>query len=163
MDTPRTIRGYATYGKRRSLRLEGLDYSESHVYHITWRAYVKARNPLSEHLRTEIVRTLNDRASTLEIRVLAYCVMPDHVHVLLIPNGSASVTKFVQQVKSLTTRTYWLNGGCGKLWQRGFYDHVLRRDEDVLTTSRYIAGNPVRSGLVSDASKYPFSGPRGIP
>jgi len=162
MSAQRTPRDYATFGTRRSLRLERLDYSESHVYHITWRVHGKSRSPLSKYLRAEIVRTLNDRASALEIRVLTYCVMPDHVHVLVIPDGSASVIKYVQQVKGLTTRANWAKGGKGKLWQRGFYDHVLRRDEDVLTTSRYIVGNPVRSGLVSDPSEYPYSGPRGI-
>jgi len=44
------------------------------------------------------------------------------------------------------------------LWQKSFYDHVLRQDEDVQHTVNYILGNPVRNQMVEQARDYPYSG-----
>ena len=91
--------------------------------------------------------------------VYAYCFMPDHVHLLLAPTeGGHDPISFIQRYKSKSTRTYWETGGKGKLWQRGFYDHVLRKDEDIKKITRYILENPVRKGLVDDYRTYQFSG-----
>ena len=47
-------------------------------------------------------------------------------------------------------------------WQKDFYDHIIRANEDLGTQIRYIANNPVRKGLVSDWHDYPFTGSIGI-
>ena len=44
------------------------------------------------------------------------------------------------------------------LWQKGYYDHALRREEDVNQVAEYIVYNPVRAGLVDSPDRYPFSG-----
>ena len=44
------------------------------------------------------------------------------------------------------------------LWQESYYDHVLRDDEDIDRTVRYVLENPVRKGLVLEFDEYPFSG-----
>ncbi|HAL61782.1 MAG TPA: IS200/IS605 family transposase [Chloroflexi bacterium] len=85
--------------------------------------------------------------------------MPDHLHLLVQPPGDGTtVSRFVQELKSMTTRLYWKLGGAGKLWQRGFYDHILREDEDLTTVGEYILHNPIRKGLIESAEKYPYSG-----
>ncbi len=43
-------------------------------------------------------------------------------------------------------------------WQRSFYDHALRTDEDLVHTARYVLANPVRAGLVHDFRDYPLCG-----
>ena len=45
-----------------------------------------------------------------------------------------------------------------RLWQDGYFDRLLRREEATCEVVGYIIGNPVRAGLCSDASRYPFSG-----
>ena len=112
---------------------------------------------LPDTLRSDIARTLDDRAEALDIKLVAYCVMPDQVHILAIPHGTVSLIEYVQQ--SLTTRTYWECGGRGKLWQRGFYDHILRRDEAMQDVARYIIGNPIRAGRVTDSMECRYSSP----
>ncbi len=82
--------------------------------------------------------------------------MPDHVHALLVPHDGANIVDFVQSVKSRSSHTFSARTG-GRLWQRGFYDHILRREEDVATVARYIVENPVRAGLVDDAAAYPHA------
>jgi len=46
-------------------------------------------------------------------------------------------------------------------WQKDFYDHVLRKNEDMVAQIKYILDNPVRRGLVSSWDEYPFSGSIG--
>ena len=47
-----------------------------------------------------------------------------------------------------------------RLWQRSFYGHFLRYEENVGNVARYIWGNPVRPGIVESALAYPYCGPR---
>jgi len=48
-------------------------------------------------------------------------------------------------------------GWKGKVWQRSFCDHALRKDEDVTKVAEYIVNNPIRRGLVKDWTEYPYS------
>ncbi len=83
--------------------------------------------------------------------------MPDHLHWLMQLSEGGSLSTSVMNVKSYATRGITqLRGTSGKIWQRGFYDHALRRDEDVLATARYIIANPLRSGLVKRVRDYPL-------
>jgi putative transposase len=94
--------------------------------------------------------------------VSIYCFMPDHVHVLLggrqeSSDAWAAIALFKQRAG------VWLGRHRpGIRWQKDFYDHVIRRDEDLGAQVRYIAGNPVRKGLVKDWREYPFTGAIGI-
>ena len=92
-----------------------------------------------------------------DIAVLAYCFMPDHVHLLIHNEGKSSVIRFVKDFKQFTGYQYKKQTGI-RLWHKSYYDHVLRRGEDVAVTANCIFRNPVRAGLVTEASSYPFSG-----
>ena len=88
--------------------------------------------------------------------LLAWVLMPDHLHCLVqLDNGSLS--DFMQRLKSITAIS--LNktlGRTSKVWQSGFHDHALRRDEDLKAAARYLVANPVRAGLVRSVRNYPF-------
>jgi putative transposase len=91
-----------------------------------------------------------------------YCFMPDHVHMLLSGQNESSdtwaaVVRFKQQTG------FWLGKHRQEVrWQKDFFDHIVRRDEDLGTQVRYIAGNPVRRGLAEDWREYPFTGSVGV-
>jgi len=91
------------------------------------------------------------RASTL-----AYVVMPDHLHWLMSLGNRASLSDVVGMMKCHTSkRVNELTGGTGRgIWQRGFHDHALRRDEDIAHVARYIVANPLRAGLVQRVGDY---------
>jgi len=91
-----------------------------------------------------------------ESDLIAVCVMPDHVHLLLAPT-SKNLVDLIGKWKSYSTHLIWKKGYKGMVWQRSFYDHALRRDEDLLMVAEYIVCNPVRKGLVEDWRDYPFS------
>jgi len=137
--------------------MSGYDYGESRAYHVTWGTFERRTLLTDKDLASEIVRILEEEAGRTLTNLYAYCVMPDHVHVLLQPNAG-DLIKYVQAVKGKTTRTCWKLGGSGKLWQRGFHDHILRREESLHGIAQYILANPVRAGLTDDIVAYPFSG-----
>jgi putative transposase len=95
------------------------------------------------------------------VTVNAYCLMPDHAHVLVeVPEGT-SLKAFVRHFKQLSGYTLKQKTG-SEPWQISYYDHILRNDESILDVARYIWDNPVRKGLVSARAEYPFSGPRHL-
>ncbi|WP_226663173.1 REP-associated tyrosine transposase [Microbulbifer aggregans] len=90
-----------------------------------------------------------------QAETLCYVVMPDHIHWLLQLGGDGNLSKIVQKAKSLTTmvlREVWQ----GPVWQRGFHDHALRKDEDLVNVARYVVANPLRAGLVKSLRNYPL-------
>ena len=82
---------------------------------------------------------------------LCFVVMPDHFHWLLELSGKHSLSQTVGMLKSQTARAIGQS-----VWQRGFHDHALRQEEDILQIARYIVANPLRAGLVNSVKDYPY-------
>ncbi|CUU10830.1 Transposase IS200 like [Candidatus Kryptobacter tengchongensis] len=84
--------------------------------------------------------------------------MPDHLHLVLEGNSEeADLWKAIVYFKQKTG--YWLSrNGWDAKWQKDFYDHILRKDEDLKKHIRYILENPVRKGLTNDWMNYEFKG-----
>jgi putative transposase len=87
---------------------------------------------------------------------LAWVVMPDHFHWLIeLQQGSLGV--LMQKTKSMSTKAVnQLTGRRVTLWQKGFHDRALRREEDLLKVARYVVANPLRAGLVEKPGDYPL-------
>ncbi|WP_339503609.1 REP-associated tyrosine transposase [Pseudomonas silesiensis] len=87
---------------------------------------------------------------------LAWVVMPDHLH-WLIELKDSTLTFVMARTKSRIT--FALNrsiGRDGPLWQHGFHDRAIRREEDLQAVARYIVANPLRAGLVEKIGDYPL-------
>lgn len=87
---------------------------------------------------------------------LAFVLMPDHLHWLIVLREGTleSLTRTVKSRSAITiNREFeWR----GPIWQAGFHDHALRRDEDVKAMARYVVANPLRAGLVQRIGDYPL-------
>jgi len=120
------------------------------IYHIV--ATTKQRAPVfSNFVHARIaVRVLMDEDKLGAVTTLAFVLMPDHLHWLIQLGDNAEIQEVVGRVKSLIARRI-----DGAVWQPGFYDHALRKDEDIATVARYIVANPLRAGLVSRLGDYP--------
>jgi len=149
---------YRTYGKRRSLRLPRYAYRGERPCHLIIGTRQGAPFLREEGLVVELVGLIRSMAAENDVRVYAFCVMPDHVHLVAAAVGDVDLVQFVQRFKSLSTRIYWQHGGRGKLWQRGFYDHVVREEEDLRAMVRYVLENPLRKGLAERVGDYPGNG-----
>ena len=119
------------------------------IYHIIF--VTRMRRPILAEFSTARTVIASLRACEPEASTLAFVVMPDHVHWLFSLNATCPLHRIVAKAKALSSR------GCrgGKVWQRGFYDRALRREEDLQGVARYIVMNPVRAGLVTKVGLYP--------
>jgi len=96
-----------------------------------------------------------------QFEVLAYCFMPNHVHLLVVGLTATSHLKpFMQQFKQITGFAFKQEQGVS-LWHRSYHDRVLRQEESIHAVAAYIWANPVRGGLVQNAVDYPYWGPTG--
>ncbi|POA29403.1 transposase [Pseudomonas sp. GW456-12-1-14-TSB6] len=102
---------------------------------------------------------LRELKEALGIKVYAYCLMTNHVHLLLAPGESTS--SLGQLMKALAARmTRYRNkveGRTGTLWESRYKSSVVQSDTYLLACSRYIELNPVRAHMVERAEDYPWS------
>jgi REP element-mobilizing transposase RayT len=139
--------------------MPAFDYRSSHPTHVT--TVTRLRQPFfrNDHLARICVDAIEETRLKFNAVVSAYCVMPDHVHLLAEMPEGVSLEAFMKHFKQLSG--FRLKAQTGKpAWQVSYYDHVLRREEAVRDVARYIWSNPVRAGLIDDARDYPYSGPR---
>jgi putative transposase len=101
---------------------------------------------------------LHGHACRTGVQVFAYCLMPNHVHLVLGPSSSCDIVTFVGQFKNLAQRQVWKLGVTGRIWQESFWDRFLREEESLDEIVRYVLHNPVRKGLVERWQDYHFSG-----
>ena len=92
------------------------------------------------------------------MQVYAYCLMPNHVHLVLGPSPKHDIIVFVGQFKNMAQRAVWSKGVTGRIWQASFWDRFLREEESLDEIVMYVLHNPVRKGLVEKWQDYYFSG-----
>ncbi len=152
--------------KRKRNRLSDYDYSQNGVYHITI-CTANHRKILSEVIpvgaiinRPQIKLSATGRIADSAIREIPvhyqsvsiekYVIMPNHVHLLISINQAAendngrliiapTVSRIIKQFKSEVTKKAGFS-----LWQKGFYDHIIRNDADYESVWIYIDENPLK-------------------
>ena len=138
--------------------LRGFDYLGEHRYFLTfctcWRRPLFTEPERVDVARTQILRA----AADTRFELIAYCFMPDHVHLLTVGcQPTSNCREFIRRAKQFSGY-YYQRAFNEQLWQRYSYEHVLRESEDVFGVARYILENPVRAGLVGSVHDYPYIG-----
>jgi len=91
------------------------------------------------------------------VESLAFVVMPDHLHWLFSLSGSRSLNECIKNVKSYSAnRINKIIRSSGKVWQVGYYDRAIRKEEDLGGVARYIVANPLRAGITGSVRDYPL-------
>ena len=94
----------------------------------------------------------------LPMRVLAYCLMPNHVHLALWPRGDGDLSRWMQWLMTAHVRRYHRHyHSSGHVWQGRFKAFPIQQDAHLLTVLRYIEQNPLRAELVERAEGWPWS------
>ena len=135
---------------------KGRHSEQNRIYHVTTRT--NGRAPVFAEFGDARILTqaLHIQHSGGLLESLAFVVMPDHFHWLVQITGDRSLSSCVNVVKSRTTREIHSKGRFrGTVWQRGFHDRALRREDDLAVAARYIVANPLRAGLVRSVRDYP--------
>jgi len=138
-----------------------------HTYYLT--CCLHNRRPLLRSARS--AQTLLDLYAGYrnrgDILLHGYVIMPDHYHVIVTLLTQPSVSGLVRRIHSAFARRWrcWAGDEApalrerphGRIWQRRFYDHVIRDEEDWRTKLSYMHGNPVQADLVDCATDHPWS------
>ena len=87
---------------------------------------------------------------------IAWVVMPDHLH-WLVSLQKGTLANLMKRMKSRSAiHLNRIRHSKAAVWQRGYHDHALRKEEDVKSVARYIVANPLRAGLVEKIGDYPY-------
>lgn len=106
------------------------------------------------------VELLEEAARRHGVAVAAYCLMPNHVHLLLVPSDADGIPRTMHRVaQRFARRVNAARGWSGHLWEKRYYSAPM--DEAHLRAAvRYVLSNPVRAGLADDLTEWPFSSAR---
>ncbi len=131
-----------------------------YVYHALNRAV--ARLPLFQKDRDydAFLRVLDEARRRHPIRVLGYCLMPNHWHLVLWPRGDHDLTDFLRWLTHTHTmrwHTHYHTLGTGHLYQGRFKAFPVQDDDHFYTVLRYVERNALRAGLVGRAEDWRWS------
>jgi len=134
---------------QKNLRI-GRYSQQNQIYHITFTTINRA--PIFKDFvnARALINILKQSDQLKYTTTLSFVVMPDHIHWLMQLDGSQSLSNVVKTVKSKASVQLGRS-----IWQVGYYDHAVRKDEDIVNIARYIIANPIRAGLVTKVGDYP--------
>ena len=147
--------------ERKPLRLKEYDYSQNGAYFVT--ICTKDRTPVFGHLvggglraaphvaLTSIGAAVEQAIGSIPeinpgVECNIYCIMPDHIHLMVVltgRHGGRPLPEIIKRFKSYTDHLYRKASGA-PLWQRGYYELVIRNQADFDAAAEYIQTNPAR-------------------
>lgn len=131
-----------------------------YVYHVLNRA--NARGRIFDHVGDydAFERVLVEAVARSGMRLLSYCVMPNHWHLVVWPREDGELSRFVGWLTLTHTQrwhAYRGTAGCGHLYQGRFKSFPVEADEHFYSVARYVERNPLRAGLVERAEDWKWS------
>jgi len=129
-------------------------------HHITQRGNRRQQTFFCQEDYAAYLELLADWGGERGVEVWAYCLMPNHVHLIAVPGSEDGLGRAIGEAhrrytRRINIREKWR----GYLWQGRFACFVM--DEPyLLAAARYVELNPVRAGLVADAAEWPWSSAR---
>ena len=146
-------------GRRSSPRMVGFPYRGGYRYHLVFTTKSFGR-VLRDAWAELAVTELHAAALATGFSLDAYCVMPDHVHVLVAGDAAldSNLKGFAHRFKQALGFKFKQATG-NALWHRSYYDHVVRDQEPMIAHLAYILANPVAAGLVETPDAWRYSGP----
>ena len=139
-------------------RLKEFPYTGLRHYSLTICTQHRKRVFVNREAVDLVLLRLVQTATRYQFAIIAYCFMPDHLHLLV--EGTAddsSVQEFVRVFKQCSSY-HWKSSFGHVLWQRSYFEHVLRDGESPVKAARYLLANPLRARMVESAEDYPFLG-----
>ena len=131
-----------------------------YVYHVLNRSVGRATLFPKAVDFEAFIRVLTEAHERLPIRLLAYCIMSNHWHLVLWPKKDGELSEFMRWLTVSHTQrwhAHFHTQGTGPLYQGRFKSFPIAADDHLLTVLRYVERNPLRAGLVSSASKWRWS------
>lgn len=129
-------------------------------HHVTQRGNRRQQTFFSARDYRKYAQLVSDRKSAAGITIWAYCLMPNHVHLIVVPERCSSLAELFSEVHREYTRHINLRRGWrGHLWQGRFFSCVMD-ERHVIAAARYVELNPVRANLCRQPEQWPWSSAR---
>lgn len=131
--------------------------SETGIYHVMLRGNERRKIFLSDEDRKRFIEILSEKSRENEFSVLAYCLMDNHVH-LLIREGKNQIDRVMKRIG--VSYVYYFNKKykrTGHLFQDRFKSEPINDDRYLLAAVRYIHNNPVKALIVQEPDRYQWS------
>lgn len=134
-------------------RVELIDYP----HHVTQRGNRRQQTFFKDTDYRAYMRLVADAKEKARVSVLAYCLMPNHVHFVVVPSEPGGLSRLLQHphrryARRINKRMEWQ----GHLWQSRFYSCPMD-EEHLIAAVRYVELNPVRAGLRSNPQDWRWS------
>lgn len=144
------------YFSNGSQLLKGRYSEQGRIYLLT--TVTEQRRPIFSdfHIGRLMVSQLRQAHDQGIVDSIAWVVMPDHCH-WLFELRQKTLGELMCRIKSRSSVTVNnASQSSGRLWQKGYHDRALRREDDLKATARYIVQNPIRAGLAARIGDYPL-------
>jgi putative transposase len=128
------------------------------MYFITCCTHRRQRLLANSTVHTSFVRFAQRAYNQHGISIGRYVIMPDHLHFFVTPGENTDLAPWIGTLKRVVGQAVNLHGSAKPIWQRGFFDHVMRTAESYGQKWQYVSENPIRAGLVRPAEKWPYAG-----
>ena len=133
--------------------------SGGYAYHVLNRAVARDRIFCKDEDYAAFEKILAEVHERLATRMLGYCLMPNHWHLVLWPKKDGELSEFMRLVTVTHTQrwhAHYHSSGSGPLYQGRFKSFPIERDEHLLAVLRYVERNPLRAKLVERAEMWPW-------
>ena len=131
-------------------------FPSGYIFHVMNRAVVRSENFSTDQDYDAFVAVLAEMQLRVPIRILAWCIMPNHWHLVLSPESDQDVSEYMRLV-SVTHVQRWHSfhktSGTGALYQGRFKACAVEESEYLQTVLRYVERNPLRANLVERADQ----------
>ena len=130
------------------------------IYHALNRANARATLFRTEGDYAAFEQMLVEAQEHQPMRILAYCIMPNHWHMVLWPQEDGDLTRFLHWITSTHAQRWHKShgtAGTGHVYQGRFRAFPVEEDEHFLTVCRYVERNPLTAGLVRRAEDWRWS------
>lgn len=152
------------YNKRKKIRLQNYDYSQNGAYFVTIcikdkqhiLGTIVENEDITSIVLSKIGKTIAaeiDKIPTIYSSVLVdpFVIMPNHIHMIIIiendnerrtqfaPTNLPNISRIIKQFKGSITKQIGNN-----IWQKSYFDHVIRDEQDYQIRSKYIIDNPIK-------------------
>lgn len=128
------------------------------VYHVINRGNGGAAVFLSDTDYAEFLRLLRESQDRIPIELFAWCLMPNHFHMVVRPEGDDDLGRWMQRLTTTHVRRHHKRHGTfGSIWQGRYKAFPVQNDAHLLTVLRYVERNPVRANHVDRAQDWRWS------
>jgi len=135
------------------------EFIEGAFYHVTSRTNDKIRVFENNLGRKIMLITLQDAKDKFNFRLTNFCVMPTHIHLLIKPEGDASLSVIMKWIKTISAKRWnFIHGSTDHLWGDRFFARAIKNFEEYNAIMEYIDQNPVVAGLSTTPEEWKAAG-----